>query len=252
MQRLFEKAGLIATQPHDSSLFLIECHERAINDACEYIGCNKIEFFDLARKWHDLYPELLAVNVGDEFYKNCRGEIGYCNICVNIEDQFNRKRVFKAVSLYIKPGMKVLDFGAATGVLSYCFKDIAGEIHFQDFENELAGYLRSRIDGYPNLFWHNIEAPGTPGHTAFDFIVCVDVLEHLKNPSEIFVSHMHSKLKTGGILLLTAPWGGHPTHLKEAPIDWYGTGAHFISRKYRLEFIIEPSQVSGIYRKLKN
>ena len=93
--------------------------------------------------------------------------------------------------------------------------------------------------------------PG-PGGVSFDLIICVDVLEHLKNPSEVFIKKIDPKLRKGGVLLLTAPWGGgHITHLEEAPADWHRSGAKVLADRYRRKFIIEPIDVSGIYLKTK-
>jgi 2-polyprenyl-3-methyl-5-hydroxy-6-metoxy-1,4-benzoquinol methylase len=252
-QRLIEKIGLINIRDKTAFPLLKDYYEEALNDACGYIKCKKEDFFRMAEKWSIVYPKLWRETTPREFYKSWHGEFGYLNICANIKDQFSRERVFKAICLYIKPGMKVLDFGAGTGVLSLCFKDIAKEIHFLDVENEAARFLKNRISKLSNLFWHNIDQIDSFANAFFDFVICVDVLEHLEEPSEVFIRHIHPKIRKNGILLLTAPWGGGDiTHLQRAYLDWCSNGSSFIRKHYRKKFIIGPMDTSGIYSKMSN
>ena len=52
----------------------------------------------------------------------------------------------------------------------------------------------------------------------FDCVVCVETLEHTKNPIKI-VENMRNVLKSGGWMLITTPCTGHPYH--GWPDDYY-------------------------------
>jgi len=53
---------------------------------------------------------------------------------------------------------------------------------------------------------------------SFDCVVCVETLEHVKNPLKI-VENMRKVLKPGGWMIITTPGTGHPEH--GWPSDYY-------------------------------
>lgn len=66
----------------------------------------------------------------------------------------------------------------------------------------------------------------------FDFVVCVETLEHVKNPIKI-VQNMRNVLKHGGYMLITTPCIGHPQH--DWPSDYY----RYFETTYRDVFFVD-------------
>lgn len=60
----------------------------------------------------------------------------------------------------------------------------------------------------------------------FDLVICVETLEHVKNPTRV-VELMRNVLKKGGWMLITTPSIGHPEH--DWPSDYY----RFFENTYR-------------------
>lgn len=109
----------------------------------------------------------------------------------------------------ICPGSCVLDLGASTGALGVylashkqCVMDgvefdpLRAEIGAAAYRVMHVGDLESErlIDHFP---------PAT-----YDYIVCADVLEHLRDPGRL-LDQLHELLKPGGCLLLSVPNIGH-------------------------------------------
>lgn len=110
-----------------------------------------------------------------------------------------------AIARQITSGSEVLDIGCGSGSLG----------------NHLAKNLKCRVDGityseeearlareyYQSVWVFNLEADASKLDTVdmkYDFVVCADILEHLRNPDEI-LSRCHSLLKEEGKLLISIP-----------------------------------------------
>jgi SAM-dependent methyltransferase len=64
---------------------------------------------------------------------------------------------------------------------------------------------------------HNLNLTFSPGY--FDFVLCLDVLEHIQRPQEA-LQQIHTLLKDGGILLLTMPFN-YPLHENQFSRDYW-------------------------------
>jgi len=85
-----------------------------------------------------------------------------------------------------------------------------------------------------------------------DGIICIDVLEHLENSSEIFINKIHPLLKIGGLIYLRAPWRGQLTHIDQAADDFYLNGGRkFLSEKYVEIYRTSSIDISCVYKKVR-
>ena len=183
--------------------------------------------------------------------------MGAANLPVNIRDQFSRDYIAMALFLLFGPPFtftgRLLDFGCGTAAISLSFKRQfvpRARLYLADVENLPAEFVRYRIErgGDSNVMFCGIALEEIP-EASLDLILCIDVLEHLPNPSEVFALLDH-KLRPGGILILQAPWGGHPEHLDCAPIDWVNQGGHNrLEDGYRLMMQMAANCLSGVYWK---
>jgi SAM-dependent methyltransferase len=93
-------------------------------------------------------------------------------------------------------GMRILDFGAGRGSMSLEFmrrgaEVVAIEPFGHEFLNELGVRVYKDIDGLPE-------------DLAFDGIVSLEVIEHLRDPNDV-LSRLHERLVPGGWLFITTP-----------------------------------------------
>lgn len=73
------------------------------------------------------------------------------------------------------------------------------------------------------------DAMNIPKHWStetFDLVICVETLEHVKDPVQV-VKNMRNVLKKGGWMLITTPGANHPEH--GWPSDYY----RFLENTYR-------------------
>ena len=230
----------------------------AINDLCEFLGIKEEEVEENAKKWVENVSEVFRKYGPEDFYKAWVGEIGIWNICANVLDQFNRVELFHILNSFLSTHdiQTIADYGCGTGVLSFSFRDLVDKIVFTDVNNLAKDFLNYRLRKYPGVGkWEEVhEFNKKVKNRHFDLVVCIDVLEHLKNSTEVFIKYIDPLIYEGGYLLLNAPWGGHVEHLDEAISDFYRYkgGRAILRRKYRKIISIYPRDVSGIYQKVRS
>lgn len=113
-----------------------------------------------------------------------------------------RMRFRKAASLARVPaGAAVLDIGARDCGLR---RVLPADVRYQGIEIDPAY-------GRPDVLVHDISR-GIPFPSgAYDFVFCLEVLEHVPNPAGT-LAEIHRVLKPGGVLTLSVP---NPYHFKE-------------------------------------
>jgi ubiquinone/menaquinone biosynthesis C-methylase UbiE len=133
--------------------------------------------------------------------------------------QLHRERYAFAIQ-HGKPG-RVLDIACGTGYGSYQIlehqKFSNSLIKAVDISLEAIGYGRQRY-AHPGLEFICSDAMDFSDLHFFDTIVCLETIEHLKDPGA-FIKKMHSLLKKNGILIASAPvtlsTDGNPYHLTD-------------------------------------
>ncbi len=115
------------------------------------------------------------------------------------EEKMRFKKATKVASV---PGeVKVLDIGCRDGALrDYLDKSVV--YHGIDIASEFKG---------ENITIQDITEGTSFENDSFDYIFCIDVLEHLKNPFFV-LNEINRILKKEGLLILSVP---NPYHFKE-------------------------------------
>jgi SAM-dependent methyltransferase len=99
-------------------------------------------------------------------------------------------------------GRRVLDLGCGAGYLS----DLIAARGFV-----VTGVEKQALPGFPEkvqLIEWDLDRGFPPSAASYDYIVCADVLEHLRDPGELLRSAGRA-LAPGGILLASLPNSGH-------------------------------------------
>lgn len=100
--------------------------------------------------------------------------------------------------------MKVLEYGAGTGLTSFILRNHLREITMMDNSREMVRKMEEKIKltGSDNLkaVYHDLELEAYDGET-FDLIIAQMVLHHIVNTEDI-ITKFHSLLNAGGFLAI--------------------------------------------------
>jgi len=231
--------------------------EEAMNflNSLNILSCDDNTPEALLSRWNSTSADADAVmDNPHEYYKEWVGERGASAIIANICDQFSRQYILYAILKYVRRHHDgcLLDYGCGTGALSISFaKKYGYRVTLADLPNLSREFTQRMGTKWLSgrVQYDGVELSESKDN-AYDAIMCIDVLEHLTNPSEVMML-LNRKLRRRGILILQAPWGGHPEHLPEAPLDWfqYG-GASLLASSYACIEHLDPHiRLSGVYIK---
>ena len=117
---------------------------------------------------------------------------------------------------------KVLDFGGGTGgTLLFISNEVPIEANYYDLQGVGSEFAKFRVNkrGLQNFNFIDSEDK-VNDYAPYDFIICLDVLEHIENPPK-YGAWLTSMLRKGGTMFLSAPFiasGEHfpyPMHLEQ-------------------------------------
>lgn len=212
----------------------------------------------LMDEWPKFIEQHFNPNEPDAFYRGWNGEVGASNLLVNIVDQFGRAIIVSALdAVFASPYAfrgAWLDYGCGTAAISLNWQRTYAPgsiLYLSDVENLAREFVRHSVACRPECDVRLVDIDlETIPDGSLDFVMSVDVLEHLPNPSATYMK-VHRKLRSGGMALLQAPWGNHPEHLDEAPIDWASNGgARLLETKYiKVAHVNLDVEFSGLYWK---
>lgn len=233
--------------------------DQAITDAVAFLGLpTRGAFFDLAQQWPEHRDRLWANHTPDGFYRAWQGDAGRSNLCANVLDQFSRQALWAVLYSIVTQNAPLgafLDYGCGSGALSFPFVGSCRAAVLVDLPNLAQEFLRARVQagGLSHVIVATPEQVAETGPALFDLVCCIDVLEHLPEPTALF-AQLDRWLKPGGLFCQRAPWAtpNEPLceHLPEAPLDWHkpGGGAAQLTERYELLFALD---YGGLYRKLR-
>lgn len=106
---------------------------------------------------------------------------------------------------HIKPGdHKILEIGCSSGATGYALKQAgkASEVVGVELTSEAAAIARKKLDRVLQGDIEQIDLPYPPGY--FDYILCGDVLEHLRDPWGL-LARLKTYLRDGGRVVSSIP-----------------------------------------------
>lgn len=246
----------LVDHPEDIRSAVFKSYSYALRDASEYMNININQFYEYINKWKLYEEKLFLQNDLSGFYQSWNDEVAYYNICCNIINQHIEISSFEVIATYFTKEGKYIDYGCGTGSLSlglFLQNKLKGTLLLLDVPNDINKFIEYRIEKnnlrkfarFSNVL--NYFEPDSA-----DGIICVDVLEHLENSSEIFINKIHPLLKIDGFIYLRAPWRGQLTHIDEAADDFYLSGGRrFLYKKYREVYRTSSMDISCVYKKVR-
>lgn len=237
----------------------IECLrslEVAVNDCSSFFNMSHDEFWDSVDTWEKMERGLFenAPTVLD-FYQQWRGVAARKNVCANIVNQMLDPRLYSICAYYAERADSAADFGCGTGTLSLSLLlngHVGGDLLLLDVPNDVRRFIDFRCDRHNlnRVSFENV-LDFTPRDKQVDLVICIDVLEHLENSSEVFCENIFPLLRTGGFLILRAPWRGQLTHIDGAADNFYAEGGRrFLARNFQEVFRFGSKDISCVYRKV--
>lgn len=148
----------------------------------------------------------------------------------------------------------VLDVGCSYGYLGeWLNKNKNCQVYGVDIDKEAVGYVKER-GYYKDVFNLDLDYPGKTKDEfdrfrnlteIFDFVICADVLEHLKQPTEA-LEFIVSKLKLGGQALISIPNIAHMDIILNLLVSKFNYSELGILDNTHLRFFTKKSFVEWI------
>lgn len=189
---------------------------------------NKLFNEKLAEMWYN-------GKIGDEFYKDNylysahllhKLPLDLPASLINIATHNRHSYIHDIASLFKYTHKNVLDFGSGAGNNGFTFANFGYNVDFADVKSPHFWIVHDLIDimGMSSTCWYlstdNVKSgriDSTLCDQKYDIIVCIQVLEHAKNPEDI-LSMFYDMLSDNGLLILetffddcqgTAPYHYH-------------------------------------------
>jgi SAM-dependent methyltransferase len=150
-----------------------------------FLNDNKLD--DIYRKYRDL--GIRKTSIKDEF-----------NRIKNIPDSENRQRMNQMLADGVFKEGKALDIGSGLGIFPYYAESYFKDMYCIEPNPESASFINKdlRLKCFEGFY-----EPGI-WNTKFDFISCIHILEHAKDPIQ-FLSDIKTDLRKDGILFIEVP-----------------------------------------------
>jgi len=229
----------------------------ATSAICDVLEYYKIDL-ETFRKCSDIWPKYESElwncsNDPVEFYKKWNNKYSLSNTCANITNQLSIDHQ-RIVSYYFSKKGVYVDFGCGTATLSIGLKvnnRINGELILLDIPNDIQNFVKYRINKHNlnNMVkWEDILNFKEKNIT--DGLICIDVLEHIENSTEVFIDTIAPMIKKGGLLIMRAPWRGQLTHIDSAADNFYDCGGRqFLSHHFKTVMRFGSNDITCVYKK---
>jgi 2-polyprenyl-3-methyl-5-hydroxy-6-metoxy-1,4-benzoquinol methylase len=155
------------------------------------------------------------------FYKGCKDYIfdlaGWHEQLYKKEWDSNLIKIVKSINPVAKT---VLDYGCGIGSNGFLFNEAGFEVTLADLDSFSLDFAKFIIKKH-DLHVKVIETDKTEIKDKFDVVLCLDTLEHVKEPKKL-LEKLASLLNNGGKLFLTVaePDPHHPMHFKMGDDFW--------------------------------
>ncbi len=228
-----------------------------IDIACEYIGISISDYYKIVEKFRNNELEV------KEYYENqAQTDIFWNNIdkewlCINIYVQsvlYNTViPVYTTLRKMPLNNLTALDYGCGTGVLAILLHKIFNfkKLILMDIKNYAADFVKFYIAKTNSKEIVQEDILEYNSDETFDFVMCLDVLEHLENSYEHLLK-LNSKMHPGGIMALKIAFESEDeTHLPQAAENFFveNDGLAYLKARYERIKYFGWGLVNGVYRK---
>lgn len=121
-----------------------------------------------------------------------------------IADQESYAEKLRLTQKYLRPDMRMLEFGCGTGGTAAAHAPYVKEILATDFSENMLSFGRERVEkaGLSNIEFKvaDITSYQSEKDHKFDVILCLNLLHLLRSPRQA-IENVHSNLKPGGLFV---------------------------------------------------
>jgi SAM-dependent methyltransferase len=144
-----------------------------------------------------------ADGIDFKFENNFKTRLGFSLVGMpHISMRLRSRKVMRNVPTNV---VHMLDAGFGSGVYSFTLAGRVKTITAVDVEKKKIDYAKT-VNYFKNIRFQQMDLTNlTFEDSVFDFIICSEVLEHIKNHSVAF-SELARVLKKGGTMLITVPY----------------------------------------------
>ncbi len=153
------------------------------------------------------------------------------------EKNFTYRIIFSVLNKYLIEKGKILDIGCGAGSISLNLATRGYNVFGIDISQNAVDSCKasSNFLGLKNISFERMDFPYNIPNGKFDFIICSEVLEHLKD-DDVALKKIYSLLNKNGIAIISTPSKNAPLHRLGMAKEFDDRVGHL--RRYTLEELV--------------
>jgi len=176
----------------------------------------------------------------EEFHRNTLSQVRIIN-----RNNFTYRIILNVISRYLEPRKKILDIGCGAGTISLHLASKGHTVCGIDISSNAIKSCREsakKLGIEKNADFKVMNFPNKIPNEKFNFILLIEVIEHLKNDS-LALRKIYSLLSKGGIAIISTPSKNAPMHKLGLAKTFDRKVGHL--RRYAMDELVNKCKLVG-------
>lgn len=146
--------------------------------------------------------------IHEQYHKKTKAQYKIIN-----EKNFTYRIILSVINKYLKKNEKILDIGCGAGTIDFYLANKGHNVTGIDISTKAIAKCIETVKNLElrNIKFKQIDFPNETIKDKFDFIICSEVIEHLKDDN-LALKKIFKLLNKSGIVILTTPSEYAPLH----------------------------------------
>lgn len=177
----------------------------------------------------------------EKFHKDSRSQEKIIN-----PNNFTYRIILNLINKFLETPKEILDIGCGVGTVSLYLASKGHRVYGVDISNNAIKSCKESAEklGFNNkrVYFKVMNFPSEIPNKKFDFILLIEVIEHLKN-DDLALSKIYSLLNKGGIAIISTPSKNAPLYKLRLADEFDQRVGHL--RRYTVDELVSKCKSAG-------